>query len=65
MNFTIEELTILINIAGQYTLPVASKQANDLRLLINKMSSIINQIKIIENQNIEKNIKASTAKNKK
>ena len=65
MGFTIEELTILINIAGQYTLPVASKQANDLRLLINKMVSIIDQIKIMESQNVESNIKAGIAKIKK
>ena len=45
IRLTKEELQILINIVGQVSTPIASKQAEQLRQLINKMSIIINELK--------------------
>lgn len=45
LELTKEELVTLINIVGQVSVPIASKEANVLRELINKMSKMIDQIK--------------------
>ena len=45
MKLNKEELTNLINIVGQVSVPIASKEARTLRDLINKMSKMIDKIK--------------------
>ena len=44
MKLTKEELVTLSNIAGQVSVPVASKEAQVLRDLINKMAKIIDEL---------------------
>lgn len=41
---TKEELQNLINISGQVSVPVASQQAETVRLLINKLSRMMDEL---------------------